>query len=67
MSINKLLQVIIIQVSGNEDDLFTLEETTNKNTKKIEEFILKLDLVFNTPPQDDDYCFSPKYYPELWE
>jgi len=67
MSINNLLQEISIQVSGNESDLFTLEEVTYERAKQIEEFILSLNLVFVTPPQDDDYCISPKYYPELWE
>ncbi|NHJ32082.1 MAG: hypothetical protein FK732_04400 [Asgard group archaeon] len=67
ISVNKLLQVITIQVSGVEGDLFKLDETTYENAQQIEKFILTLDLVFNTPPQDDDYCFSPKYYPELWE
>ena len=67
MTINKLLQVITLEVSGTESDQFKLDETTFDRAKKIEEFILKLDLVFNIPPQDDNYCFSPKYYPELWE
>ncbi len=67
ISINKLLQEINIQVSGNKEDLFTLEEITYERTKQIEEFLLPLDLVFVAPPQDDDYCISPKYYPELWE
>lgn len=66
-SISKYLQVITLEVSGIESDQFKLDETTFERAKKIEDFILKLELVFNTPPQDDEYCFSPKYYPELWE
>ncbi|MBK5112074.1 MAG: hypothetical protein KGD59_04170 [Candidatus Heimdallarchaeota archaeon] len=67
MSINKLLQVITLEVSGIKGDQFKLDETTFERAKKIEEFILKLDLVFIIPPQDDNYCICPKYYPKLWE
>ena len=67
LSVNKILKNILVEVSGNAEDQFTLDSTTYERAVKIDEFIDSLNLVFQDPPQDDDYCISPKFYPKLWE
>ena len=66
LQINKILKTITLEVSGNETDLFTLDESTFKRAKGIDDFLKTLDLEFSGSPFDDDYCITPEFYPEVW-
>ncbi|NHK29771.1 MAG: hypothetical protein FK730_00365 [Asgard group archaeon] len=67
LDVNKIRKTILIEVSGTDEDLFLMDETVFNRTLTIEQFLQKLNLNFIDPPQDDKYCISPKYYPELWD
>jgi len=65
MDVNKTLKSILITISRTTDDPFPLDVTTFEQALKADKFLSSLDLVFYTPPQDDGYCISPKYCPDL--
>lgn len=67
MEVNKILNRILLEVSGTEEDLFKMDELVFNRALKVEEFLEKLKLTFIEQPQDDKYCISPKYYPLLWD
>jgi hypothetical protein len=67
MDTNKLLKVIIIEVSGVDDDLFKMDEIVFQRTQIIEQHLHELNLNYNEPPQDDKYCIAPKNYPDFFE
>ncbi|NHJ48312.1 MAG: hypothetical protein FK733_11050 [Asgard group archaeon] len=67
MDTNKLLKVIIIEVSGVDNDLFKMDESVFQRTLIIEQHLQQLSLNYNNPPQDDRYCIAPELYPDVFE
>ncbi len=65
--INKILKTIILEVSGIENDPFSLDDTTFQRTKRIDDFLDTLDINFISSPYDDDYCITPEFYPQVWK
>ncbi|MBN1328813.1 MAG: hypothetical protein JXA54_05005 [Candidatus Heimdallarchaeota archaeon] len=66
LDINKVLKTIIFEISGTNDEPFKLSDETFKQAKRIEDYLQNLGLIFHDPPQDDNYCVAPKFYPEVW-
>ena len=66
LDINKILKSIEIEVSGVGDETHKFDCTVFLRAKKLEEYLQSKSFSFIDPPQDDNYCISPKYYPNLW-
>ncbi|NHJ86683.1 MAG: hypothetical protein FK734_14560 [Asgard group archaeon] len=66
LNINKMLKTITFEVSGTDDDPFKMSELVFRRATRVENYLVDLGLEFDDPPQDDNYCISPKYYPEAW-
>ena len=67
LDVNKIRKTIQIEVSGTDEDLFKMNDSVYNRALVIEQLLSKLELNFIDPPQDDNYCISPKHYPELWD
>ncbi len=67
LNVNKILKNITLEISGKMDDMFQIDESTFIAAKKIDEFLQTLNLLTVEPPQNDEYCICPKYYPEIWK
>ena len=66
VDVNKVLKNLLLEVSGNESDQFTLDDTTFQTAKMIDEKLSKLHVKFTSSPYDDDYCITPEFYTEVW-
>ena len=66
LDINKILKSIEIEVSGVGDETHKFDNTVFLRAKQLEEYLQSNGFSFIEPPQDDSYCISPKYYPNLW-
>lgn len=67
VSINKILKTISLEVSGNDEDRFTLDDTSFQRAKTIDDFLHALSIEFVSSPYADDYYITPEYYPEVWK
>ena len=67
IDVNKTLKTIMLEVSGNETDQFSLDDTTFQRVKQIDECLSNLHINFISSPYGDDYCITPEFYPEVWE
>jgi hypothetical protein len=65
--INKIAKTIFLEVSGIKNDPFSLDDTTFQRAKKIDDFLVALDINFISSPYDDDYCITPEFYPQIWK
>lgn len=65
--INKISKTIFLEVSGIENDPFSLDDTTFQRAKRIDDFLVTLDINFISSPYDDDYCITPQFYPQVWK
>ena len=66
LDINKIRKTIEIEISGVGEDTHKFDSTVFQRAKKLEEYLQSKSFTFVDPPQDDNYCISPKYYPSLW-
>lgn len=67
IQINKVLKTLIIEVSGTEEDQFSLDDSTYQRAKKIDDYLSTLEVDFVSSPHNDDYCITPEFYPLVWE
>ncbi len=67
VNVNKILKTLLLEVSGTESDQFLLDDTTFQRAKQIDENLSALEIEFISSPYEDDYCITPKFYPEVWK
>ena len=67
ISINKILKTVSFEISGNNEDMFTLDDSTFRRAKAVDDFLQTLDLEFVSSPYEDDYYITPEFYPEVWK
>ena len=67
VEINKILNSLLIEVSGTDEDQFSLDDSTFQRAKKIDKHLLLLQIEFISSPYDDDYCITPEFYSEVWK
>lgn len=67
VSINEIIGTFTIEVFGTEKDQFTLDKTTFSRAKRIDEFLETLEIKFDSSPNNDDYCITPEFYPDIWK
>lgn len=66
IEVNKILRTLMLEVSGTETDQFSLDDTTFQRAKIIDGFLSTLQIEFISSPNEDDYCITPEFYPEVW-
>jgi len=67
IDVNKTLRTLVLEISGNESDQFSLDDTTFQRAKIIDDHLSTLQIEFISSPYEDDYCITPEFYPEVWE
>jgi len=65
--INQFLKNLVFIVSGTEKDQFDLDDSTFQRAKKIDDFLISLEIDFESSPYNDDYCITPEFYPNIWK
>ena len=66
VDVNKVMKTVLLEVSGNERDQFSLDDTTFQRAKMIDRKLANLEIEFISSPYEDDYCVTPEFYPEIW-
>ena len=57
-----------LQISVNQpDSIWDVNETAVQNAETLELLLDSVAASIIDPPQDNDHCICPKYYPEFWQ
>jgi hypothetical protein len=57
-----------LQISVQQpDSIWDVNETAIQNAETLEPILDSVAASIIDPPEDDDHCICPKYYPEIWQ